>query len=322
MRTTLCVLMLMMISVSVSAAPKATLTVLPECNVTGAICTIGDVAQVGFGDAGTVQRVKALTVCSSPLPGKSREISRAQVVIAMRRGKISDDAYELRCPTRINLVRTQAMITGQMLFNTAKSFAESAIRWPGTTAVEPGRLPADQSVPVGKLELRVKSDTQNVRKGQNSIPVEIAVDGNVYRMIQVTVMVKVLAPVLVATKAIARSEALSSANTALEMRDITRLPDDICLEAPGSDMTASLPISQGSMIRKQWIVAPPAVKAGDAVIVIVESDGVRVSDKGTAVQDGRPGDQIKVRLGKDAREIRGTIAEPGIVKISIGRRSN
>jgi flagella basal body P-ring formation protein FlgA len=322
MRAILSTMMLILVSVPAMAAQQAMIVVRPECTVSGAICTIGDMGMVQGADTCTTQRVKALTVCSTPLPGKSRKVQRQQIVIALRGGSMADGTYQLLCPPEVIVTRDQFTVTGQTLFDAAKSFAETSVSWPGTTVIEPMRLPMDQQVPAGKLETRVKAGTRSVRKGQNSISVEIVVNGQLYRTAQVTVNVKVLAQVLVATQAIKRSDAVSGANTTVEQRDVTRLPDDVLPEAPASDSIACMPIPQGAVIRGQWVSAPPVVKAGDSVMVIVESEGVRVADKGTAAQDGRPGDRIKVRLSGDAREIRATVAEPGVVKISLGRRTN
>ncbi len=322
MRAILSALVLVTIGVSAMAAQPVTVMVRPECTVSSTACTIGDIATVRCADAGVVQKVKALTVCSTPLPGKSRKVQRQQIVIALRRGGLADGAYRLLCPDELTVTRTHSAVTGQMLFDAAKSFAQTSQSWAGTAVIEAARLPMDQQVPQGKVELQVRAGTRAVRKGQNSIPVEIVIDGRPYRTVQVTVNVKVLAKVLVATQGIARSEAISGTNTALEERDITRLPDDVLAETPPADSIAYMPIPQGAVIRKQWVSTPPVVKAGDAVMVVVESEGVRVADKGTAAQDGRTGDTIKVRLSGDAREVRGRVAEPGIVKISLGRGTN
>lgn len=322
MKTLLSAMVLTLMAVAAIASQKAMIVVRPECLISGANCAIGDIAMVQSSDKETTQKLKSLVVCTSPLPGKSRKVPREQIVVALRRGAMSDGTYDLFSPQQVTITRNEGVASGQMIFDAAKEFASTSGSWPGTVVIEASRMPSDQCVPTGKMEMRVPSGTKSARKGQNTIPVEIVVDGRTYRTVQVTVMVKILAKVLVASQAISRADAISATNTSIEERDVTRLADDVMMEAPASDYAASVPIAQGAVIRKQWVSAPPAIKAGDAVIVIVESDGVRVSDKGIAAQDGREGDRIKVRFSGDAREIRGTVAEPGVVKISLGRRTN
>jgi len=321
MRTTLSALVLLLISALAAAAPQATIMVRPDSEAVGGSVVLGDISTVQCADKALAQRLTSIEVCSSPLPGKTRRLTKEQILVALRRAGIGDGTVELLCPAEVTVMRKSSVISGQALFEAAKQFVVAGNSLPGTVAVEPVRPQAGQAAPAGKVELRVRPGAREARKGQNSFPVEVIVDGQVYRMINVSVLVKVLAPVLVSTQAIPRLAEISDANVVLQERDITTLPGDILLEKPAVGWTASVPICEGAVIRRSWVAAPLAVKSGDAVLVVVDSGAVRVIEKGTAVQDGRPGDRIKVRLLGDIREVRGTIAEPGIVKIFIGRRN-
>lgn len=320
MRAILCATILLITAIPALAA-KPTIMVRPDCEISGTTCLLADAATFQNADAATTARLKGVTVCSSPLPGKTRMVTREQIITSLRRAGFADGSVDFLCPAQVSVRRAQSLVTGQQLFDAAKSCAGSTASFPGKVQIEAQRLPLDQSAPSGSTELRVKAAANRLRKGQNSVPVEIVVDGTVYRTVSVSLTVRVIAPVLVATKIISRAEAISGLNTALEEREITMLPDDVLLETP-ADCTASSAISEGAIIRKQWVVAQAAVKSGDSVLVVVESGGVRVTEKGTAVQDGRPGDRIRIRLAGDVREVRGTVDEPGVVKISLGRRDS
>ena len=130
-------------------------------------------------------------------------------------------------------------------------------------------------------------------------------------------MVKLVAPVLVSKQSITRLSELTDANTTIEERDVTNLPSDILYKLPAAGMSASMIIPEGSIIREGWVSAPVAVKSGEAVTVIVESGTARVAEKGTAVQDGRIGEVIRIRFTSDGREIRGTVSEHGLIKIKV-----
>ena len=318
MKRILSMLILILIAISAAgASSQVTVVVRPESEVTAGSCTLGDIATMQCSKRELGEELRNVPVCPSPLPGKTRTLSKDQIVIAIRRAGINDRTVEMLCPPQITVTRASSKVSGQALFEAVREFALGNNSYPGIVSVEPVRLPTDQMAPVGKLGLRVKSGTREVRKGQSSLPVEIMVDGQVYRTIHVPVLVKVFARAPVATQAIPRSTEISAANVALRECDITALPNDVLLEAPLPGWIASVPIPEGSIIRRQWIVEPPAIHSGDAVLVIVQNGAVRVTSKGIAAQDGRPGQKIKVRLTGDVREIRGTVAEPGIVMISI-----
>lgn len=303
---------LIALSASVLAANRVSVMVKPSAEVSGPNVVLSDIA-------GTSDKLGSVAICPSPLPGKARQLTRAQIMIALKRAGVYE-TIELLCPDQVSVVRTASTVSPEALLETARQFIQSSNDLTGTVSVEPVRAIAPQIVPSGKLEMRVKAGIRAIRKGQNNLPIEMLVDGRIYRMISVPVLVKVLATVPVATKAITRTEEISSASYSLQERDITTMPADIIIGEPESGWTAVVPIPEGSVLRRSWVSDPPAIRSGDVVSVVVTNGAVRISDKGTAVQEGRPGDLVKVRMLGDAREIRGTVAGPGVVQITMGRK--
>lgn len=293
-----------------AAGNRVSVMVRPSAEVCGPSIMLGDIA-------GVSKQLGSVAICPSPLPGKVRQITRDQITIALKRAGVHENV-ELLCPDVITVMRKSSAVSGDALLEAARRFIMSSNDLPGTISVELARPITPQVVPTGKLELRVKPGTRGVRRGQNSLPIEIAVDGEVYRTVSVPVRVKVLASVPVATKAITSGEEISSANVSIEERDITALPSDTILGEPKPGWTARVPITDGAILRQSWVSDPPAIHSGDVVSVVVISGAVTLSDKGTAVQEGRPGDLIKVRMLGDSREIRGTVAGPGVVEIRHG----
>jgi flagella basal body P-ring formation protein FlgA len=303
------------------AAPQADVLVRPNAEVSSKEVTLADLASVRCDDEGLAKRLASATLGLSPLPGRTRTITRDQVIIAMRRQGISDDMTNLVCPEQVSVTRSACVVPGEALFEAAKEYVESQTSWPGTVSVEAVRLPQEQTVAAGDLELRVRPGSHPVKKGRNSLPVEIVVNSQVQTTVYVSVLIRVFSPVLVATQPIARSEEVTGVNTIIEEREITNLPDDVVTQRPETDVTAAMPIAQGAAIRRSWIAEPPIIRSGDKVTVLVSGRYVRVSDKGIAAADGRRGDRVKVRLAGEVREVRGTATEPGLVEIKISRRN-
>lgn len=310
-----------MLSTCAAADPKADVMVKPTSETTAAEVLLGNVATVVSEDATLAQKLESVVICQSPLPGRTRNLTRDQIIIAMRKYGIADGTANLVCPSQVSVSRTSCKVSGQAIFETAQNHILADTPWQGMVTVEPVRLPLEQNVPTGSIELRVRDNTQ-IRKGRNSIPVEILVDNQLQATAYVSVVVKVFAPVLVATQAISRGEQVTTVNCILQERDITNLPSDVAQELPSTDVIATVPISQGAVIRRGWICEPPVIRSGDTVTVLVSSKSVRISDKGTAAMDGRVGEQIKVRLMGDVREVRGIVVGQGLVEIKLADRRN
>lgn len=304
-----------------TATPQATVMVRPSSEVAAEDVTLQDIATVQAEDEALADKLGATSICRSPLPGKLRRVTREQIIIALRRQGLPHGSVNLLCPPEIGITRSGTVVSGQSLFEAAQQYALEGGFWPGSILVEPARLPSEQTVPSGKLEIRVREGAIKLRKGRNSIPVEVVVEDKVYSTMHVSVLVRVFAPVLVSTGSIERTTEIDNSNSEMQEREITNLPEDLVFELPSTGAIAAVPIAEGSVIRQNWTSEPVAIRSGDTVTVAVVGKTVRITDRGAAVSDGRPGDRIKVRMLGDVREVHGTVVSPGLVEIQISRRN-
>lgn len=309
------------LSATAAFAQKAEIIVKQTSEVKAADITLGKIASLKSRDKAIVEKLSGALVCRSPLPGRSFRVYKSQIISAIRRASVTEDASKLVCPDEVTVSRTSATVSGQMLFDAAQNYILDHSSWTGTVSVENVRTPLDQSVPEGTIELRVNPTGRKLIKGRNSIDVDMVVDDTVYARTQLPVFIRISAPVLVATKAIGRLESISTDNTVIQEQDITGMSDDIVTTAPDTDVIAALPISQGAVVRKNCITTPFTICSGDAVTVLVTSGKVSVAEKGVAQSNGRKSDWITIKLSGADRVIKGTVIEPGFAKIMLGGRN-
>jgi flagella basal body P-ring formation protein FlgA len=297
------------------ANPGAQVRVKPTAEVECATITLGDIANVQAENQELSDQLKAVTVGSSPLPGKNRTITKEQIITALKRSGFYD-SVELLCPQTINVFRRSTVLSSEAIFEAVSEYILNSQPWQGKVFVEPARTLTPEIIPTGKLEIRVKSTQRTIKKGKNYIPVDILVDGKTYRSISIPVVVRLIARVPISSKAILRGEVIDTSNIVWEERDVTSLPEDIVIGELQSGCIASAPIPQGAVLRQQWLTQPPVVHAGDDIFVVVTNGAIRITEKGSAVQDGQIGSQIKIRL-QGAREVRAKVEGPGIARIHI-----
>jgi flagella basal body P-ring formation protein FlgA len=294
---------------------RASIVARPQAEVTADRIVLADVAVVKSQNPSLAQKLRRLELSPSPNPGKSWFINRFDIIVALRRAGIDDKTVDLLSPEKIEVQRRFTLVTGQMLLRAVQEFAMKSASWPGTMTVDSAHLPAELEVPCGKLELRAREGVQRLRRGQNCLPVDIIVDAQTYRTVNLSLIIKVVAPVLTARKSISRGDSIDASNTSIEIRDITDISDDVATEAFPAGWTAVMSLAEGTVIRQNFISEPAAVHAGDKVVVLVESGQVRITGKATATQDGHIGQTITVRFENPDREVRGKVAEAGVIRI-------
>lgn len=306
-----------------AAAPKATVMVRPESEVSDSCATLGGIATLKCTDAEFAARLRKVPVCTSLFPGRTRPVTREQVVIALRKAGIRDESVDLLSPPKFQVARSSSTVTGEALLEAAKEFVMVNIPANGRVEIQPVRIPMDQIIPIGKLQLKVQSITGGtvVHKGHNNLRVDMVVDEQSCGIVSIPLKVRIYIPILVSIQGIARAGEITSANVKIEERDTANLPSDVMTEMPSAGSIAVNTIPSGAGIRRAWVTAPTVIHSGDAVTVIVQGESIRVCDKGTAAQDGRVGDRIRIRCTGNSREVTGIITEPGIVTISMAGRS-
>lgn len=309
----------LLLVVTANAYAAVTLAVRPDTIVDGKSVLLGSVASISGASSEFSRKLAAAQVCSSPSPGKQRTLTKTDLIIAIRRAGEDPRSVELICPEKMTVTRSSAHVSGQTIMEAIKTYALQK-EWYGEAAVEPVRIPPDTDVPSGSVDFRVRTPAQSPKKGLNNLTVDILVDGKVEKSVTASATIRVVAPVLVATEAIRRGTPISASNTAMQRMDITNMPDDLVRDNSTDGWTALVPVQQGTVIRSGWVSAPAAVHAGDTVSVMVVSGLVKITEAGTAAQDGCVGDTIKVRLTGGMREVRGRIDAPGIVRIPMDGR--
>ncbi len=306
---------------AVVSAPLVDVMVRPMTEVSTTDVKLGDIAVVKSKNAALATKIAEISVCAAPLAGRSRVLTREQLLVTIRKYGIADGTVGLLCPAQATVSRAVSRIPGQALFDTVREFVNANKTWTGNAEVESVRLPNEQVVPTGPLEIRVRDNGSKPRKGRASFPVDILVDGQVYSTLYIAVNIRVFAPVVIATQPIARGGVIDSSNSALDTREVTTASEDALSQMPVDGSTATQSIPVGTVVRRSWVTEAMAIKAGDKVTVVVRGDTICISDKGVAAADGRPGDTIKVKLSGDLREIRAKVVESGLVEIRLAKRS-
>jgi flagella basal body P-ring formation protein FlgA len=80
-------------------------------------------------------------------------------------------------------------------------------------------------------------------------------------------------------------------------------------------MTAKRPINPGDIIKRSYLAPMKLIKRGEVVTLKIETDKLKVSSQGKAMQNGARGDVISVRT-LSGKEIYGTVIGPGELRVA------
>jgi flagella basal body P-ring formation protein FlgA len=120
---------------------------------------------------------------------------------------------------------------------------------------------------------------------------------------------------LVAARALKRGERIGAGDVRSDRIVVTRgnlagLAED---EVIGRE--ARMDLLEGSPFVAKSVIAPPDVRVGQNVVLVVTTERFHLTAKGEALNDGRIGDAIAVRRSADGRTVRGTVIAEGQVRL-------
>jgi flagella basal body P-ring formation protein FlgA len=160
--------------------------------------------------------------------------------------------------------------------------------------------------------LLILKDTTN--SGGN-VNVEVACKGTSAWTILVPALAKVYRSVAVAGRNLQRGDVISANDLSTDIKDVSDFRMGFCLTPDaiiGKEVKYT--VNKGETFRNSALDAPLVIKRGDTVSMEASAGEISVKTSGTAVSDGRIGQQIRVKNNQSARVINAKVVGPGQVQ--------
>lgn len=148
-----------------------------------------------------------------------------------------------------------------------------------------------------------------------NINVEVACRGVSAWTILVPALARVYRSVAVAGRNLQRGDVISAGDLTTDIKDVSDFRMGFCLTPDaiiGKEVKYT--VNKGETFRNSALDAPLVIKRGDTVSMEASAGEISVRTSGTAVSDGRIGQQIRVKNNQSARVINAKVVGPGQVQ--------
>ncbi len=287
-------------------------TVWFKQNVTtkGNALLLKDVADVTPSYAG------ALSLGDIPLPGSKRVIEKEGVLSLLKknygatikvffkgesRAVVTTEAFSLTKEKVENFLRKSL---SQMFQKDEADVQVQLVSFPPAVL-----LPSEQyelALPVKKLKLA----------SFLAVPVEIFMDGSVYRRFVCGVKLSAYGKVFVLTRDFGKGEMFNADAVVEGTDDLAKLPPDL-VNDPSSlaGKAAKDNVAAGSVLRASAFDFPKVVHQGAELEILAKLGTVTVTAKGKALQDGKIGDVIRVENVDSRKFVHAKVISSGSVEV-------
>ena len=150
----------------------------------------------------------------------------------------------------------------------------------------------------GEIEVTAVLDrSPNSFRDIGAVSVEVYVDGEIYIRFDPSPYLSVSAPVFKTTRSLDRGEVLSESDFEAVSVDVREIPSGEIFTSADDiiGLSARMNITSGKILTDSLLELPTLVFRGDVVYVVVPFGNISVTLKGTALDSGAMGDEIRVR---------------------------
>ena len=301
-----------------SEAGAISVRCLEKAEVNSKVIHLGQIAGIMGDDQALVQRLRKIAIARAPLPGKSRHINEKYIRLRLKQGKIDLSQIRLDAPKGIEVTRGFVEVSKEDIKRAVSDFIYANLpRGRERATIKNIRVRDSVILPKGEVSYSVEPLKNTDFKGSVPLPIHFKVNGSFQKRILVTAKIEVLAEVVVTRRPLRRRRQITEDDIEIREKNIAGLPSNVILdyeEVLGK--RAKRDISANTVLRPDLIEFPPLVKRGDVVLIIAESNGLRVTALGMVKQrEGRLGERIRVENIDSKRNVYGSVLDAKTVRV-------
>ncbi len=286
-----------------------------EVTIKGSSLSLGQVSIIR-GDKSLTAKAGKIALGRISLPGQKIVVDRPTLLSRLACSGIPISKVKLTGAEQITVKQHYQTVSGDQFVSLASSFLKgrsvqgSACRW------DPIYTPKDFAVPAAARDLEFSKRLVPSRvKNQAKVEIVLLAAGKKVAAREVTFALRYACRQAVAKVDIATGETISQENVKIEEK-LSNYPEPAGWKSPYG-LVAKRRLQANAVIRPQMVGpvrAPIIVKRNQSVVIRIESPGFVITASGTALQDGKAGEHVKVRNADSQRVIITQINSDGSVR--------
>lgn len=286
------------------ADPMTTIRIRERVEVDGVEVLLGQMATIEGNDVQFNQRLKDIVIGKAPLPGGSRRFDPNDLQKRLQQYHIDLATVIIQAPPQIVVTRSYIEIKKEEIEKIVSDFIVQHNPPDNTTRrIKEIRVPDNLILPKGRITYKVTTPRNRQLMGRCPIVVDFSVNGNADKKVWTTAIIEVLGPVVVTRKPLGRYKPIADDDIEIQTLDLADLPADVLTDSEAViGKRTKRAIGAQTPLRTDSIELPPLVKRGDLVVIIAESESLKITTLGQVKRKGRLGERVPV-VNLDSKNI-------------------
>lgn len=279
--------------------------------------SLRDVVAVVQDDSDIASRLLALDLGPTPRIGQPTHLQRAQLAEWVRQsGASAAMRVEWTGPEAVDVERAAQTLTQENLDVVARRELESWLaRRSDTHAVELARPIAPVMVPLGGVSLSVRTLPRvSMPTSRATVWVDVSVAGRFQRSVGIDYRVQAFRAAWVAAEELERGQDVDAVRVTQVQVDVANLASPLWTDSP-ERMRMRRTVHRGEPLTTLDVELRPYVVRGERVEVFSRVGDLSIEARAEALQDGRAGQDVLVRIASSRSPVTARVLKPGLVEI-------
>ncbi|MDN8618006.1 flagellar basal body P-ring formation chaperone FlgA [Variovorax ginsengisoli] len=317
-----------MASAALAPDVAASIELRPKVSVGAGQVRLGDIAYLTTRDLPLLRQLMAMPIGAAPRVGSPVLVDRDTIKrwVSARSGGLD---IQWAGASEAEVASAAQQVTGDVVEQAARSALE---RWLSERSVRaevhPVSTARDLVLPVGTTTLRVRPlASEGMPSRRMLVWVDAWVDDRFVRSAAVSFEVEAWGPLAVAATQVDRGTPVAAvvSNGSVQQRevDLTTVrhgrPISAEVQDPAKEATAPQRLRRtlraGEVLTQEHLETAPAVARGHWAALLARSGDVSIESRVEVLQDGRPGDVVRVKVPGSSGEVLARVTGRGQVEV-------
>jgi len=313
----LALLLLPASSGNIFASELTRVQILETVQIDGEKILLGDIARITGSNSQMIQKISTIMLGRAPLPGNSRRIDRGTINTRLKQNKIDPAELLLTMPSSVNVSRSGVDVSPEKIKTMVSDYiAKNILSGNPDATIKSIQVSDNLHLPVGTVTYEISAPRNRAMVGQVPFAVNFNVNGKLYKRVWANVTIEVLADVVITKKPLGRHKPITEDDIMVLRMDLSKVPSDVITdpEAVLGKRTRRA-IGSKTVMRANLVEFPPLVRRGDVVMIVAETNGLKITALGQVKKKGALGDRIPVMNFDSKKVLYARVMDANTVKI-------
>lgn len=258
-------------------------------------------------------------LADAPEVGKTLVLTRAQIVSALRQASSDLSTTNWAGANQIRISRRlRRLDEAELLVTLTATLQTEVVKDRGQLELKLTRPWPAVSIPDEPFTLKLTEHSANGIAARSLLRFELRGERETFGTWTVSADAKVWREIWVARSPITRGTSVRDADLVRERRDVLTIYQAVANIVPEEDACElGESVAAGSPLFARMLRLRPVIRRGKLVDALVRDGGLNITVRVEALDDGAPGQQVRVRNLKSKREFRGKVQDEQTVIVSL-----